>query len=115
LDIHRPWQHLKKLMSWSIASDYDPEADIGPDVAPVLLYLDYLAGVREGAGDMGFTLRDFKDYVARLRSGSSPDGYTWAKEGKGGWSREALIPSTGGTERLWLASAAFLYHLRALP
>jgi len=43
-------------MNYSIVSDYDPEADISPDADPVLLYLDYLNGVREGAvGDMQFT------------------------------------------------------------
>ena len=42
-------------MNYSMVSHYDPEADISPDADPVLLYLDYLNGVREGAvGDMQF-------------------------------------------------------------
>ena len=43
-------------MNYSMVSDYDPEADISPDTDPVLLYLGYLNGVREGAvGDMQLT------------------------------------------------------------
>ena len=49
LDIHPQWQYLKRLMRWSIASDYDPEANIGPDVDPIVLYRVYLPGMREGA------------------------------------------------------------------
>ena len=42
-------------MNYSIVSAYDPEADIRPDADLVLLCLDYLNGVPEGAaGDMQF-------------------------------------------------------------
>ena len=56
-------------MSFWIADDLDPERDIPADADPVLLYLDSLTSVREGAvGDMAFVLEDFKQYVASLRA-----------------------------------------------
>ena len=56
-------------MKWSIANDFDPETDISPDADPVILYLDYLTGVREGAvGDIGFVLEDFKQWVLQRAS-----------------------------------------------
>jgi hypothetical protein len=42
--------------------------DISPNANPVTAYRPYLADVRGGmVGDMGFTLDDFKTYIAGLR------------------------------------------------
>jgi len=52
----------------TISRDLDPDGDIRADADPVAEYLTYLADVRGGAvGDMGFTLEDFKAYIAGLR------------------------------------------------
>jgi hypothetical protein len=60
--------------TFTIADDYDPDGDISPNAKPTTEYRAYLANVRGGmVGDMGFTLDDFKTYIAGLRE---PD---WAK------------------------------------
>ena len=46
----------------------DPDGDMSPDADPMAEYLTYPDRVGEGAvGDMGFTLEDFKGYIAGLR------------------------------------------------
>jgi hypothetical protein len=52
----------------TITEDLDPDDDMPGDADPMAEYLTYLADVRGGAvGDMGFTLEDFKRYIAGLR------------------------------------------------
>jgi hypothetical protein len=59
--------------TFTIADDYDPDGDVSPNADPTE-YRAYLTHVRGGmVGDMGFTLDDFKTYIAGLRK---PD---WAK------------------------------------
>jgi hypothetical protein len=54
--------------TFTIADDYDPDGDISPDANPATAYRTYLRDVRGGmVGDMGFTLDDFKTYIAGLR------------------------------------------------
>jgi hypothetical protein len=54
--------------SFTIADDYDPDGDISPDADPITEYRTYLRDVRGGmVGDMGFTLDDFKTYIAGMR------------------------------------------------
>jgi hypothetical protein len=60
--------------TFSIADDCDPMGDMSPNADPATEYRVYLSNVRGGmVGDMGFTLDDFKTYIAGLRK---PD---WAK------------------------------------
>jgi hypothetical protein len=60
--------------TFTIADDYDPDGEMSPNANPATEYRAYLANVRGGmVGDMGFTLDDFKTYIAGLRE---PD---WAK------------------------------------
>ena len=62
------------VQKYTIADDYDPDGDISSNADPMREYRRYLADVRGGmVGDMGFTLDDFKTYIAGLRK---PD---WAK------------------------------------
>jgi hypothetical protein len=50
---------------FTIADDYDPDVDIVHGADPMAEYLTYLDCVRAGAvDDMGFTLEDFKRYIA---------------------------------------------------
>ena len=52
---------------FTIAKDLDHDGDMPTNAVPVTEYLTYLADVRAGAvGDMGFTLEDFKRYIAGL-------------------------------------------------
>lgn len=54
--------------NYTIADDLDPDGDMSPDADPMAEYLTYPDRVGEGAvGDMGFTLEDFKGYIAGLR------------------------------------------------
>ena len=54
--------------TFTIADDYDPDGDMSPNAYPVTAYWTYLRDVRGGmVGDMGFTLDDFKTYIAGLR------------------------------------------------
>jgi hypothetical protein len=54
--------------TFTIADDYDPDGDMSPNANPVTAYRTYLRDVRGGmVGDMGFTLDDFKTYIAGLR------------------------------------------------
>jgi hypothetical protein len=60
--------------TFTIADDYDPDGDMSPNADPTTEYRAYLNHARGGmVGDMGFTLDDFKAYIAGLRK---PD---WAK------------------------------------
>jgi hypothetical protein len=60
--------------TFTIANDYDPDGDMSAKANPVTAYRTYLRDVRGGmVGDMGFTLDDFKTYIAGLRK---PD---WTK------------------------------------
>jgi hypothetical protein len=54
---------------YSIARDHDPGQEIlSAESDPMAAYLTYLADVTGGAvGNMGFTLEDFKRYIAGLR------------------------------------------------
>lgn len=55
-------------MNYLIANDYDPDGDMSANASPVTAYRTYLRDVRGGmVGDMGFTLDDFKTYIAGLR------------------------------------------------
>jgi hypothetical protein len=48
--------------------DYDPDGDMPAGADPLTEYLTYLSHVHEGAvGDMGFSLSDFKAYIASRR------------------------------------------------
>jgi hypothetical protein len=52
---------------YSIAADYDLSSDISADSDAMVEYLTYLAAVQDGLIDgMGFTLRDFRRYIAGL-------------------------------------------------
>ena len=56
------------IQKYTIADDYDPDGDMSPNADPTTEYQAYLTDVREGVvGDMGFTLNDFKTYIAGLR------------------------------------------------
>jgi hypothetical protein len=56
-------------MTFTIADDYDPDGDMSANAKPVTAYRAYLCDVRGGmVGDMGFTLDDFKSYIAGLRN-----------------------------------------------
>ena len=53
---------------FTIANDYDPDGDMSTNADPMAESLTYLFHVRGAAvGDMGFTLDDFKRYIAGLR------------------------------------------------
>ena len=53
---------------FTIANDYDPDGDMSTNADPMAEFLTYLSHVRGAAvGDMGFTLDDFKRYIAGLR------------------------------------------------
>jgi Leucine-rich repeat (LRR) protein len=53
---------------FTIADDFDPDGDMSPNANPKTEYRAYLVDVRGGmVGDMGFTLDDFKTYIAGLR------------------------------------------------
>ena len=55
------------MSPFSIA-DYDPDGDMYADADPMAEYLTYLSHVRIGVvWDMGFSLEDFKTYIAGLR------------------------------------------------
>jgi hypothetical protein len=55
-------------MTFTIADDYDPDDEMSAKANPMTAYRTYLRDVRGGmVGDMGFTLDDFKTYVAGLR------------------------------------------------
>jgi hypothetical protein len=57
-------------MEYSIADDYDADGDISANTSPMTEYLSYVSHVHAGAvGDMGFTLENFKRYIAGLRKG----------------------------------------------
>ena len=67
------WPYLRSLCAstllmeraYSIADDYDPDGDMPADTDPMAASLTYLEDVRlGGVGDMGFTLDDFKRYIA---------------------------------------------------
>ena len=59
---------------YTIADDYDPDGDMYADADPMAEYLKYLSHVRIGVvWDMGFTLEDFKTYIAGLRKRGSSD------------------------------------------
>ena len=61
-------------MTFTIANNYDPDGDVSAKTNPVTAYRTYLIDVRGGmVGDTGFTLDDFKTYIAGLRK---PD---WTK------------------------------------
>jgi hypothetical protein len=65
-------ESLKADMSqednYTIANDWDPDGDILHGADPLARYLTYLDCVRAGAvGDCGFTLEDFRRYIADLR------------------------------------------------
>jgi hypothetical protein len=54
--------------TFTIADDYDPDRDMSPNADPTTEYRAYLSNVCGGmVGDMGFTLDDFKTYIAGLR------------------------------------------------
>ena len=54
-----------KTPEFSIAVDFDRKSDISADSDPMVEYLSYLAYVQDGLiSDMGFTLRDFRRYIA---------------------------------------------------
>ena len=54
--------------TFTIADDYDPDGDMSANANPVTTYQTYLRDVRGGmVGDMGFSLDDFKTYIAGLR------------------------------------------------
>jgi hypothetical protein len=51
--------------AYSIADDYDPDGDMPAAADPLTAYLTCLEDVRlGGVGDMGFSLEDFKRYIA---------------------------------------------------
>ena len=52
---------------YTIAEYCDPDGEMSPNADPLSAYLTYVADVRGGAvGEMGFTLHDFEEYIARL-------------------------------------------------
>ena len=58
----------EKERHFTIAEHLDPDGDMPAYADPVAEYLTYLAHVRGSAvGDMGFTLEDFKRYIAGLQ------------------------------------------------
>jgi hypothetical protein len=54
--------------TFTIADDYGPDGDISPNADPIAEYRTYLRDVRGGmVGDMGFSLDDFKTYIAGMQ------------------------------------------------
>jgi hypothetical protein len=64
---------LERTPKYAIIRGYDPHGDITADDDPLNEWLIYSGGIRsDGLGDMGFTLKDFKRYIAGLRNMTSP-------------------------------------------
>jgi hypothetical protein len=73
LDRHPPefYDEIRPMSAetrkYFIAADFDRRSDISADSDAMVEYLTYLAYVQDGLiSDMGFTLRDFRRYIAGL-------------------------------------------------
>ena len=54
-------------MKYTISADYDPDDEMPTDTDPLEAYQTYVDDRDAGHGDMGFTLEDFKQYIAEMR------------------------------------------------
>jgi hypothetical protein len=62
-----------KTPKYSIGRNFDRRSDISADSDPMVEYLTYLAYVQDGlVSDMGFTLKDFRRYIAELPRSETP-------------------------------------------
>jgi hypothetical protein len=62
-----------KIPKYSVGDDFDLRSDISTDSDPMVEYLTYLAYVQDCLiSDMGFTLKDFRNYISELPRSGTP-------------------------------------------